>query len=462
MKTPTKRPPILYGAAALAVLSLIWSAYAITDLMHSGKFGLSVAIAGDIGWITVLWAEYKGVTIAGYRWAAPVAGWLIAVGVAYLLIIHGAEHSRSQAIAGPFVVLVGKIVWAFALAAMKDPAAPTPEQRAELHTVIRDTAHETAMLHARAQARIARIRAEASVTLARDEADFEITVERLDKRAELERRTPFALPAAKADQESTALDAATAEAIRSAERQARTDVAITALMHAVEPPQEPVAAEPRKQPPPSQPAGPVGKVVRDVTALFARAHAPVVYFLRNGTRVKIGTSQNLRRRITSLSLRREDVVRVEHGDQQYERSLHRRFQSLRVDETEWFELRGALAEYLGLAAEDSVVSVGPDPEEDTAPDTSGRSDNEPDTASGQNELTPGAEPVRSPDTQTDSPDPLAGIAQAASGPSDLVRSLAAHGVPMGDLVSEAVRLRPDMVADSIRRTAKRLGEGPYL
>ena len=44
----------------------------------------------------------------------------------------------------------------------------------------------------------------------------------------------------------------------------------------------------------------------------------------------------------------------------------------------------------------------------------------------------------------------------------LVRALAAHGVPSELLVSEAVRLRPDMVADSIRRTAKRLGEGPYL
>lgn len=197
MKTPhvdPDRPPILYGAGLLAVLSLAWSAYAITDLMNSGRFGLSVALAGDVGWITVLWAEYKGVTLGGRRWAAIAAGWVIALGVAALLVIHGQEAGgRAQAIAGPFVVLVGKIVWAFALEAMKDPAGPTPEQQAELNAVMRDSAHEAGMLHARADARIARIRAEASVTLARDDADFEICLERLDKRAELQRRTPLAI-----------------------------------------------------------------------------------------------------------------------------------------------------------------------------------------------------------------------------------------------------------------------------
>jgi hypothetical protein len=62
----------------------------------------------------------------------------------------------------------------------------------------------------------------------------------------------------------------------------------------------------------------------------------------------------------------------------------------------------------------------------------------------------------------DSPDPLSAIASAASGPADLVKALAAHGVPVSALVSEAVRLRPDMVADSIRRTVKRIsGTGFY-
>ncbi|MFE3031553.1 GIY-YIG nuclease family protein [Streptomyces canus] len=427
----TDRPPILYGAVALAALSLAWSGYAITDLMHSGKFGLSVALAGDIGWITVLWAEYKGITLAGRRWAPTLAGWLIAVGVALLLVIHGHEAGgRAQAIAGPFVVAVGKIVWAFALAAMKDTTAPTPEQQAEIDAVIRESSYKAQLHDARADAEIARIRAEARTTLARDEADFEVTLERIHKRAELNRRTPLALTAGR-DRE---------------EAEQPIEVAREA------PPVITTALPPKtfKRQPPAAPAGPYGEVVADVSVLFGSAHAPVVYFLRNGTRVKIGTSQNLRRRITSLSLRREDVVRVEHGDQQYERELHRRFESLRVDETEWFELRGSLAEYLGLLDPDTA-SGRPDEIPDTDPDTSGREAEEPE-----------AVPLTSPDARPDSPDPLSEIAQAATGPAELVRSLAAHGIPKDALVSEAVRLRPDMVADSIRRTAKRLGEGPYL
>lgn len=196
-------PPILYGAYLLAGLSLVWSGYAITDLMHSGKFGLSVALAGDIGWITVMWAEYRRITICGRTWVAPAVGWLIALGVGFLLVLHGIdEASRAQAIAGPFVVLVGKAVATFALASLRDPAALTPEQEAEIHDVMRESEY-TARLHEAqleqldraADAKIARIRAEARVTLARDDADFEITLERAEKRATIERRTPLALTA---------------------------------------------------------------------------------------------------------------------------------------------------------------------------------------------------------------------------------------------------------------------------
>ncbi|WP_432111385.1 hypothetical protein [Streptomyces sp. YPW6] len=192
------RPRVFYGAVALAGLSLIWSAYAITDLMQSGPFGLSVALAGDIGWLTVLWAQYRRV---GPRWAAPTAGWIIALGVGLLLVIHGAqENSTAQAVAGPFVVLVGKIVWEFALPALRDPAALTPEQQAEINTVIRDSEH-AARLHdahrdraeREAQATIERIQQQARITAARDRADFEITLERLEMRAEIDRRSPMLL-----------------------------------------------------------------------------------------------------------------------------------------------------------------------------------------------------------------------------------------------------------------------------
>ncbi|MEU2181250.1 hypothetical protein [Streptomyces thermolilacinus] len=203
MKRPRRIPPILIGASLLAALSLIWSAYAITDLMNAGAFGVSVAIAGDIGWLTILWAEYRRITIAGRTWAAPAAGWTIAIGVAVLLALHGAEEGSSgQTFAGPFIVLVGKVVWAIALASLRDPAALTAEQEAEIHTVMRESeftarlnAAERDRIDRQADAEIARIEAEARITLARDDVDFRITLERLEKRAQIERNSPLALTA---------------------------------------------------------------------------------------------------------------------------------------------------------------------------------------------------------------------------------------------------------------------------
>ncbi|MEV8546935.1 GIY-YIG nuclease family protein [Streptomyces sp. NPDC051572] len=104
-----------------------------------------------------------------------------------------------------------------------------------------------------------------------------------------------------------------------------------------------------KQQPPSEPAGPVGEPLEDFASLLlGMAHAPIVYFVRNGSRVKIGVTQNLGRRMRSISLRPSDVIRVEHGHTTYETLLRDRFRALRVGDTNWFELRGELTEYLGL------------------------------------------------------------------------------------------------------------------
>lgn len=197
-------PPILYGAYALAGLSLIWSGYAITELMDSGPFGVSVAVAGDIGWMSVMWAEHHR---RGGK-AVTIAGWAIALGVGGLLVVHGIdERSVAQAIAGPFVVLVGKTVGTIALLVLRDPAALTPEQEAEIHAVMRDSEYK-ARLHSaqldqfdrEADARIARIQAEARITLARDDADFHIGLERLEKRAAIARNTPLAIAPITAEQ----------------------------------------------------------------------------------------------------------------------------------------------------------------------------------------------------------------------------------------------------------------------
>ncbi|WP_327376216.1 hypothetical protein OG393_21055 [Streptomyces sp. NBC_01216] len=199
-----KVPPILYGAYTLAGLSLLWSAYAITDLMNSGPFGLSVAIAGDIGWITVMWAEHQR---RGGR-IAIAAGWIIAVGVGFLLVLHGIDkQSVAQAIAGPFVVLVGKTVGSIALIVLRDPSALTPEQEDAINDVIRDGQYQARLNQAQrsidqqqADAVIERIQQQARITGARDRAHAQMIRDRIELRAELTVSTPLALSPAEPDE----------------------------------------------------------------------------------------------------------------------------------------------------------------------------------------------------------------------------------------------------------------------
>jgi hypothetical protein len=75
-------------------------------------------------------------------------------------------------------------------------------------------------------------------------------------------------------------------------------------------------------------------------------HAPLVYFIRNGNRMKIGTTTELKRRIRTLALRPENVTLLVDGDQRREREYHKQFADLRVGRTEWFTYEGALADYV--------------------------------------------------------------------------------------------------------------------
>lgn len=75
-------------------------------------------------------------------------------------------------------------------------------------------------------------------------------------------------------------------------------------------------------------------------------HAPIVYFLRNGNRIKIGTTTDLYQRIRRLSLRAEHVALVIPGSRDQERRLHRQFADLRVGNTEWFHDLNPLTEFI--------------------------------------------------------------------------------------------------------------------
>jgi hypothetical protein len=79
-------------------------------------------------------------------------------------------------------------------------------------------------------------------------------------------------------------------------------------------------------------------------------HRPVVYFVQNGDRVKIGTTTNLRSRISALSLRPTDIVLLVNGGRPFEQALHKRFATLRVGNTEWFANSGPVAEYIVIEA----------------------------------------------------------------------------------------------------------------
>ena len=77
-----------------------------------------------------------------------------------------------------------------------------------------------------------------------------------------------------------------------------------------------------------------------------RKHAPLVYFIRNGNRLKIGTTTELKRRIRTLALRAENVVLLMDGGQPLERNLHKQFADLRIGNTEWFAYDGALIDFI--------------------------------------------------------------------------------------------------------------------
>jgi hypothetical protein len=121
--------------------------------------------------------------------------------------------------------------------------------------------------------------------------------------------------------------------------------------------------------------GEPGTRVDHALGLLHRTHGPVVYFIRNGSRVKIGTTTNLRGRIAALSLRPEDLVLVVHGDHKTELAYHRRFTRFRVRDTEWFEYAPELAAFIANSTDSTPAPQPEEPDEesstaDTSPDMS--------------------------------------------------------------------------------------------
>ncbi|MCY0943552.1 GIY-YIG nuclease family protein [Streptomyces antarcticus] len=74
-------------------------------------------------------------------------------------------------------------------------------------------------------------------------------------------------------------------------------------------------------------------------------HEPVVYYVRRGALVKIGTTNNMHRRMTALLP--EEVLATEPGGQGLEGERHRQFSALRVPgQREWFHAGPALQQHV--------------------------------------------------------------------------------------------------------------------
>ncbi|MEV6432591.1 GIY-YIG nuclease family protein [Nocardia sp. NPDC051463] len=72
-------------------------------------------------------------------------------------------------------------------------------------------------------------------------------------------------------------------------------------------------------------------------------HDEVVYYIRFGDRVKIGTTKNLEKRL--IAIPHDEVLATEPGGLYVEQQRHKQFAHIRVHH-EWFDLTPELSEHI--------------------------------------------------------------------------------------------------------------------
>lgn len=77
----------------------------------------------------------------------------------------------------------------------------------------------------------------------------------------------------------------------------------------------------------------------------------VVYYIRFGERIKIGTSSNPRSRIAALP--HDEVLAFERGGREVEQRRHAQFAALRWPGSEWFRADGELLAHVALVGADA-------------------------------------------------------------------------------------------------------------
>jgi hypothetical protein len=83
---------------------------------------------------------------------------------------------------------------------------------------------------------------------------------------------------------------------------------------------------------------------------LARPRIDVVYYLRHGDRVKIGTTTNPRQRFAAIW--HDELLALERGDRHVERARHEQFAQERLERSEWFRSSPRLLAHIAAIARD--------------------------------------------------------------------------------------------------------------
>jgi hypothetical protein len=74
--------------------------------------------------------------------------------------------------------------------------------------------------------------------------------------------------------------------------------------------------------------------------------SPAVYYIRMDRRIKIGTTTNLKLRMSAFHAQPDQLLAIEPGDQTHEHKRHKQFAHLRLGRTELFEIAPDLTDHV--------------------------------------------------------------------------------------------------------------------
>lgn len=183
------------GALAMTTGSLVWTAYGIQDLL--GAAGIPAIIAIESLYLTLHYAEIKGVGGKKTRVTLAVLGWIAALALGAFLCVHAAtEWGVMAAVPAAVPPLASKLLWwVDEQLIRRDSVDPTPEMKAAHAKVVREAEHTARMaeagIKAEAAQEVARLKALGEVAMTRSEVMFQVDLDRLSKEDELRIRKPL-------------------------------------------------------------------------------------------------------------------------------------------------------------------------------------------------------------------------------------------------------------------------------